>query len=567
MKSKKELIINNTKQVFSSFSWKLLFLIVLCSSIVTTIFTSISFYFDYTVEINLLEASLKQIEEATVPSLSNDLWDMNVENMQNHIDSIVKIKDMVGAWIKTDLNEIVIERGKETADYKYSMVRKFPLTKENRKFTKLGKSKIVIESLGELYVVASKENLYIRLVKKMMLFFLTQGIKTFVVSMLILLIFRFYIINHLEKISQYVLKPDFHDYHKDVTLELKRAPNETIDELDILVHSINSLRNDITTSTKNREEYLKVKERMEKELSEINKELDKRVQQRTAELKKAQVEIVEKARKAGMADVAKSSLHVIGNILNSASISNQILLNNLKGSSNLLALKEMNAKLNQNKSNLEIFLTQDKFEQFVNLTMVLNESVIKDYELFNHSSTRVGELLDKMISHLSHQREIILFDGDMLESIDLKETIEEGIRLNQDYLEHNNTKIIADLTELTQVKAHKYKILNVFTQIFRNAVQAMDSLAVERKIITINVVIEENRAKICIKDNGCGIGGDSLEKIFFYGYTTLPQHQGIGLHMAANYMREMQGHLCALSDGEDRGATFILEVQKVSEVS
>lgn len=549
-------------QPFKSFSWKLLFLIVLSSSTLTTIFTSISFYFDYTVEINLLGSSLKQIEKATVPILSNDLWNLNTDNINDHVNSIYNIKDIVGVWIEDGEGNIVMEKNKSASNQKYTLIEKYLLAlsdEDDGDETEAANENM----LGTLYVIASKKNMYSRLLNKMLLFFFTQGIKTFLASFIILFIFRYFIINHLDGIIKFITKPEFHNYHKDISLDLKRQQRDSMDELDILVNSINKMRSDITITTKKREEYLKAKEKMEKELSIMNKELDARVKQRTQELKKAQDELVSKAHKAGMADLAKTTLHTIGNIINSASISQQILLSNIKESASTNALKNLNTMLNSHPSYSDDYWTKQKTKQLVKLSTAISSNLLEEHELSCRHIERLGQLINKIISNLSSNHSIVLSEEDLLEKVELKEIISEAIQLNHDYLHNKNIKTIADITNIPTVIVQKYKFLNVFTQLFCNAAQAMENITNDTKSILIRVFGDDNEyAYVHVSDNGSGIDKENLEKIFFYGFTTIPQNEGIGLHMAANYMTEMHGGLKAESAGVGKGSTLIVKVKK-----
>src|SRR5262249_16802353 len=58
-------------------------------------------------------------------------------------------------------------------------------------------------------------------------------------------------------------------------------------------------------------------QRAETALRRANDDLEKRVEERTRELRLAQAQLVETARSAGMAEVATSVLHNVGNVLTS----------------------------------------------------------------------------------------------------------------------------------------------------------------------------------------------------------------------------------------------------------
>jgi signal transduction histidine kinase len=71
---------------------------------------------------------------------------------------------------------------------------------------------------------------------------------------------------------------------------------------------------------------------------------------------------------------------------------------------------------------------------------------------------------------------------------------------------------------------------------------------------------EEDVVRVEVSDTGVGIAAAALERIFQSGFTTKRGGQGLGLHSAANSMREMDGRLWAESDGPGRGARIVLEL-------
>ena len=67
---------------------------------------------------------------------------------------------------------------------------------------------------------------------------------------------------------------------------------------------------------------------------------------------------------------------------------------------------------------------------------------------------------------------------------------------------------------------------------------------------------------IRVKDAGCGIRQENIKKIFSYGFSTKKDGHGFGLHSSVNYMKEMGGEMWAESEGEGKGAQFVLKFSK-----
>ncbi|MDO9576386.1 MAG: ATP-binding protein, partial [Candidatus Cloacimonadales bacterium] len=52
----------------------------------------------------------------------------------------------------------------------------------------------------------------------------------------------------------------------------------------------------------------------------------------------------------------------------------------------------------------------------------------------------------------------------------------------------------------------------------------------------------------------------NLERIFSYGFSTKKGGKGFGLHTSALAMTELKGKLTAESEGEGKGAKFIVNI-------
>jgi signal transduction histidine kinase len=86
-------------------------------------------------------------------------------------------------------------------------------------------------------------------------------------------------------------------------------------------------------------------------------------------------------------------------------------------------------------------------------------------------------------------------------------------------------------------------ILQLLNNLMINAVKALKHNN-EKKIIEVSSVVDEQNCIIFVKDTGCGIPDENLDRIFDYKFTTTPGGSGIGLFHAR--------HVCKSIDGEIR---------------
>ena len=122
--------------------------------------------------------------------------------------------------------------------------------------------------------------------------------------------------------------------------------------------------------------------------------------------------------------------------------------------------------------------------------------------------------------------------------------------------------VVADAEQITQV----------FTNIVRNAMQAMERRPDSDIIIILKNAskksIKENHldarkrwVKISFSDNGPGIPEDMIEKVFVPNFTTKHSGAGLGMPISKNII-EGSGGIINFQTSE-RGTTFYIYLQKV----
>ena len=77
---------------------------------------------------------------------------------------------------------------------------------------------------------------------------------------------------------------------------------------------------------------------------------------------------------------------------------------------------------------------------------------------------------------------------------------------------------------------------------------------------------EDHYIDIYVKDNGVGILAENLNKIFSMRYTNKKGGHGFGLHSSALAAKELGGNLTVQSEGEGKGALFLLKIPEVQGV-
>jgi PAS domain S-box-containing protein len=276
-------------------------------------------------------------------------------------------------------------------------------------------------------------------------------------------------------------------------------------------------------------------------------------------------QLVTSARFAGMADIASSTLHNVGNVLNSANVSVEFL----KERSFKSDIKEIEGTVNLLETNLsrlpEYFATDPRGKFVPEYLIELLKEVKKNYQTFSRE-------LESLSISLSHIKDIIVTQSDISKSagvsekVFMPEVLDAALEMTSTNFDKYGIRILKDYHESSFVFIDKVKILQILVNLLRNAKESLTEVAdLNDKKIVISLVEDSSDKNIIIKiqDNGIGILKKNLKKIFSLGFTTKPEGHGLGLHMSAISAQEVGGNLSVTSKGSEEGATFTLTLPKV----
>ena len=176
------------KHLKSKISKILVIYIVLFSSVITLILTAIQLKLDYNNGIDVIHQKINQIKSTNTASITQSLWTLDSSSIQIHLDGLSRINDIIFVKVTDQNKKVIAQSGQINSDNIIST--DIPLSKEYR-----GKDTV----LGTLTVVATKENVYQQLIDTVVVILISQAIKTFLVSMFVLIIFHYLVTRHLEK--------------------------------------------------------------------------------------------------------------------------------------------------------------------------------------------------------------------------------------------------------------------------------------------------------------------------------------------------------------------------------
>ncbi|TYP93514.1 ligand-binding sensor domain-containing protein [Fodinibius salinus] len=326
--------------------------------------------------------------------------------------------------------------------------------------------------------------------------------------------------------------------------------------LVIILASIYGIYRYRVQSIQNRNQELaqKVNERTE-ELNEKNKDLENTLQ----ELEDTKDELVQKARKAGMADIATGVLHNVGNILNSINTSSSIMEQTLRNSK-VEGLQKANNMLRDNMNNIEEFITENpKGKKLLSYYLKIEDLLLEEQQTMLKHNFRLNEKIH-LINDVISTQQSYAGTSNYTETVRLEKMIDNALTLQAGSIEQHDITVEQNIDDVPEVEGQRTQVVHILVNLIKNAKEAMGKADNDLKDkIAIDLYQENSSVVLKVSDTGHGISEEELDKIFTHGFTTKEDGHGFGLHSCSNYMNEMGGNMTVESEGEGKGATFTLK--------
>jgi signal transduction histidine kinase len=299
-----------------------------------------------------------------------------------------------------------------------------------------------------------------------------------------------------------------------------------------------------------------------------HKRTERELQAEIAERKRMQEQVerthkdlLSASREAGMAEVATSVLHNVGNVLNSANVSTTLLVDLVKRSKagNVSRAALM---LQEHSADLGDFLSHDQRGR------QLPSYLARLADHLNQEQTTLLAELESVRKSLEHVKDIVTMQQNyakvigVVENVKPAELMEDAVRMNAGALERHEVTVVRDYDPdaLPEIAVEKHKVLQVLVNLVRNAKYACDESPQPDKRVVVRVWNGEEKIRFQVVDNGVGIPPENMSRIFHHGFTTRKGGHGFGLHSGALVAQDLGGTLRAESEGPGKGATFVLEL-------
>ena len=238
----------------TSISKRLIAYLILFSSAIALITTAIQLYSEFERDVTRLSTLITEINTIYQEGLTRAVWATDLAEASLILGGISDLPDIVYAEIVYE-GEILAdsESGNSVLSPRdIDAIKDDPgsmLTSEIPLIYRHRSQDIII---GELYLYATLDNVYRQLYTRVWIVLVTNTTKTALVVLFLFLLFSRLVSRHLERVSEYLTQ--YKGRLPPVPLVLDRKATSKVDELDILVHDINSMYQNIETSLRDRYE-------------------------------------------------------------------------------------------------------------------------------------------------------------------------------------------------------------------------------------------------------------------------------------------------------------------------
>ncbi|HET6160183.1 MAG TPA: ATP-binding protein [Dongiaceae bacterium] len=244
---------------------RLLVRVVLFSSAITLILTALQLYLDYRRDVGIIDDRLAEIERSYLGSIGESLWQLDERQIALQLEGILRLPDIRAVEVREATNRpapLLVTVGQRQE--RSRLVRVIPIMHSVRG---------AMQPIGSLYVEATLVEVYRTLINKALVILVSQGTKTFLVSLFIVYIFHRLVTRHLTSIAATLRSYDL--LRPPPPLRLQRPPQTRPDELDQLVAAFNGVSarlqhayDDLRTVNLQLEEDIRARRRAESALRE-----------------------------------------------------------------------------------------------------------------------------------------------------------------------------------------------------------------------------------------------------------------------------------------------------------
>jgi C4-dicarboxylate-specific signal transduction histidine kinase len=468
-------------------------LVLSVSSTITLVLTCALLYFDYREELKGMEANFKLIETTYLGGFASALWNFDQGLMEVLAAGVLKVPGVIGVEIR-EKDRVTLKVG-EPGD-RHAVDQSFDLLfKRNAEDPGT--------DVGTARVWMDLDAVYFRVWQKAGTILVSQFVKTFLVSIFILLVLKIILTQHLSRMKTHLL--NFADLRKDYEpLQLRRS-NKYQDEIRSLQDSINHMQS--------------LAQKNFRELAELNSNLEKTVEDRSQIISQQQQQLLLASKLSALGEMAGGIAHEINSPLAIISL-----------------LAEQSKK-----------------------TPGIDPKVIEIQNKILSTVNRIGKITSGM-RFLARDS-----SNEQLTKVSAKSLLEETLAFCSFKLASTGVDLRVEAEDDAMIPCRPVQISQVLMNLIGNAIDSIENLP--EKWIRISFEKTETQFRILVTDSGGGIPDEIAEKILMPFFTTkeVGKGTGLGLSISHTIMSSHQGRL--YYNKQSKNTQFVIELPLVAELN
>ncbi len=189
---------------------------------------------------------------------------------------------------------------------------------------------------------------------------------------------------------------------------------------------------------------------------------------------------------------------------------------------------------------------------------ILNDRHYGDFHFIFKQIQRVIKIINTLREAILTTRSVSRFQCSV--------PLHEAIELLRDPLQKKNIVVHRNISEEAQdIEADLTEMIQVFTNLLRNAMQSVEQKEQDRSIVVGITKGSGNNIEIRISDNGVGVPHNLKRNIFEYHFTTKDPGEGtgLGLGISRKIIRSYGGELSLEESCDGEGCTFLVSLPAV----
>lgn len=487
-------------------AWRMVAAILLLTISAAVIASACQIYLGYQQAVQQINSRYTELEQGTLPNLSNALWTMDDARIAAHLESLMSVRDVGYVRLEDELGQVQ-ERHRDDSGTALS-VRQFELYHvENAQRYKVGTLEIAMsrqraeQKLKEIAQTTAITTLSILIVS----------------AIVVMLLFHRWISRHLNQVASYAEQMNFNSLQQN--LQLNRKATETPDELDIVVEAMNQMRQRLQQELAQRNqaelELLKHRDQLELLVAERTALLE----QQTRQLQQQSAELAE--QNAELNAYAHTVAHDLKHPLTS-----------LIGFSTLLTQPQLQLHL----------------EQQQNYILMMKESALKMNEIIN-SLLQLASVRSDADIHISR--------------VDMLHCVHEAMqRLHSFAADHQ--AVIRIEGELPPAAGQTQWLEEIWVNYLSNAIK----YGGPRPVVTVGAEVQGEMVRYWVRDPGPGVAPEYRERLFkaFDRLDRLTSDgHGLGLSIVKRIVTKLQGEV-GYHHSKEAGSVFWFSLPAASTI-